>query len=184
MDIPEIDVDELDRRCAAAGPDDLTLIDVREPDEYAQAHVPGAMLVPLGTLPDHVEELPEGTLYVICRSGARSYRAAEWLAAQGRTSVNVAGGTLAWLESRCQTALAPFAELAQAHGSEIDRKFGIDLPGPDAEVSLRTTDGGKLVFSMRLFCPASRARFVEQEITAALLQHLASVGSPPAAPKP
>ncbi|MCB1886694.1 MAG: mechanosensitive ion channel family protein [Rhodocyclaceae bacterium] len=93
-------------------------------------------------------------------------------------------GTLAWLESRCQTALAPFAELAQAHGSEIDRKFGIDLPGPDAEVSLRTTDGGKLVFSMRLFCPASRARFVEQEITAALLQHLASVGSPPAAPKP
>ena len=99
MDIPEIDVDELDRRCAAAGPDDLTLIDVREPDEYAQAHVPGAMLVPLGTLPDHVEELPEGTLYVICRSGARSYRAAEWLAAQGRTSVNVAGGTLAWLEA-------------------------------------------------------------------------------------
>ncbi len=89
---------------------------------------------------------------------------------------------LAWLEARCQEAVAPFTELAQNHGSEIDRKFGIDLPGPDPEVSLRTTDAGKLVFYMRLFCPVSRARFIERDLTAALLQYLATdaqaIGSP------
>ena len=47
MEVPEIDVAEL----AKARADGAPLIDVREPDEYTAAHVPGAVLVPAGHRP-------------------------------------------------------------------------------------------------------------------------------------
>ena len=76
------------------------LIDVREPEEYADAHVPGAVLIPLGQIADRAGEIPEGPdLFVICRSGARSERAAEILALKDRAATNVAGGTLAWIDA-------------------------------------------------------------------------------------
>lgn len=76
-----------------------TVIDVREVDEYVDAHVPGVRLVPLGTLPDELDALPhDETLYVICRSGARSLRAADFLLANGVDAVSVAGGTMAWVQ--------------------------------------------------------------------------------------
>jgi len=76
-----------------------TVIDVREVDEYVDAHVPGVRLVPLGTLPDELDALPrDETLYVICRSGARSLRAADFLRANGIDAVSVAGGTMAWVQ--------------------------------------------------------------------------------------
>lgn len=97
--IPEIDVDELARRLEGGA----TLLDVREPDEYVEAHVPGAVLVPLSELADRLGDVPvpsDGTpLLVICRSGGRSMRAAELLAASGIEAVNVAGGTSAWMSS-------------------------------------------------------------------------------------
>lgn len=97
MDVPEIDVDELDRLRQDGS---VVLVDVRQPDEYDEAHVPGAVLVPLGEVPDRLGEVPEaGVVHVICRSGARSMRAAEFLRNEGRDAVNVAGGTLAWIES-------------------------------------------------------------------------------------
>lgn len=93
--IPEISVDEL----AALLPS-VALIDVRNPDEYEEARVPGAVLVPLGELQDRVAEVPDDrVVYLICRSGARSMRAAEFLAGLDRNVVNVAGGTLAWIDS-------------------------------------------------------------------------------------
>ncbi len=96
MAIPEIDVDELALRIEAGA----VVIDVREPDEYGNGHVPGAILVPLGSVPDRLGDLGVGTeLLLVCRSGARSMRAGEFLEAQGRTAVNVAGGTLAWVAS-------------------------------------------------------------------------------------
>jgi len=74
------------------------LLDVRETDEYVAGHVPGAVHVALGTVPDHVDAFRgEGPAYVICRSGARSMRACEFLAEQGLDVVNIAGGTLAWV---------------------------------------------------------------------------------------
>jgi len=77
----------------------VTVIDVREVDEYVDAHVPGVQLVPLGTLPDELDALPrDETLYVICRSGARSLRAADFLLANGFDAVSVAGGTMAWVQ--------------------------------------------------------------------------------------
>lgn len=76
-----------------------TVIDVREVHEYVEAHVPGVRLVPLGTVADAVDDLPaDETLYVICHSGARSLRAADFLNANGLTAVSVAGGTSAWVQ--------------------------------------------------------------------------------------
>lgn len=94
MTIPEIDVAELAARLDAGA----VLFDVREPDEYAEAHVSGAVLVPLATVPDELERFRvPGPVHVICRSGGRSARAVEFLLAQDVDAVNVAGGTLAWL---------------------------------------------------------------------------------------
>lgn len=96
MAIAEITVDELAERLAAGA----RLIDVREPSEYEEAHVPGAVLIPLGTVPDQIDAFRgDGPTYVICRSGARSMRACEFAAEQGVDVVNVAGGTMAWVTS-------------------------------------------------------------------------------------
>lgn len=75
----------------------LTIIDVRTPEEYAEAHVPGSQLIPLNELPASLSALPrDRTLYFICRSGSRSDYACQWLAQQGFDVVNVAGGMLSW----------------------------------------------------------------------------------------
>lgn len=96
MEVPEIDVSELARVTAGGAP----LIDVREPDEYTAAHVPGATLIPLAAVPDAVAQVPsDGTVYVICASGNRSRRAAEFYRAKGIDAVNVAGGTIAWIDA-------------------------------------------------------------------------------------
>src|SRR4051812_20559781 len=98
--IPEVTVDELDSALRAG----VRLIDVREVHEYAAGHVPGAVLVPLATVPSALEQFPaDAPTYVICRSGARSYRACEFLAEQGRDVANVEGGTLAWINSGRET---------------------------------------------------------------------------------
>ncbi|HVM52731.1 MAG TPA: NTP transferase domain-containing protein [Acidimicrobiales bacterium] len=93
--VPEIDIDEMIRRRA----DGAYLLDVRNPAEYEEAHVPGAVLIPLGDLGERWQEVPDGDVLVICRSGARSARAVEALNGAGRTTVNVAGGTQAWIEA-------------------------------------------------------------------------------------
>lgn len=94
MPIREVSVDDLESALAAGA----RLFDVREVDEYTEGHVPGAVLVVLGTVPDHVDTFRgDGVAYVICRSGARSMRACEFLAGQEVEVVNVAGGTMAWV---------------------------------------------------------------------------------------
>jgi queuine tRNA-ribosyltransferase len=96
VDIPQIDVDELEQRLA----DGATLLDVRNPDEYERGHVAGAVLVPLPELPDRLADVPAGDpLLVVCQAGARSQRACELLAEEGRSVVNVTGGTGQWIES-------------------------------------------------------------------------------------
>ena len=73
---------------------EIALIDVRRPDEYEEFHVPGA------ELPDRLAELPAvSPLYIICRTGARSAIAAEFLGEQKLDAINVAGGTLAWMDA-------------------------------------------------------------------------------------
>jgi molybdopterin-guanine dinucleotide biosynthesis protein A/rhodanese-related sulfurtransferase len=92
----EVNVDQL----AEALAEGARLFDVREPTEYAAGRVPGAVLVPLATVPGRLAEFAgDGPVYVICRSGARSMSACEWLAEQGIEAVNVAGGMIAWVAS-------------------------------------------------------------------------------------
>lgn len=92
----EIDVDELASRLDSG----VVVIDVRETDEYVEGHVPGARLVPLSELQDRVADVPTDVpVLVICKSGGRSARACEFLAPQGRDVTNVAGGTMAWIDS-------------------------------------------------------------------------------------
>jgi len=76
-----------------------TLLDVRDDDEWAAGHAPGAVHIPLVELPQRFGELDlDATLHVICRSGGRSARAVAWLQHQGVDAVNVAGGMGAWSE--------------------------------------------------------------------------------------
>ena len=75
----------------------LHMIDVREDDEVATGIVPGAIHIPLGEIPERMAELDKATPYVlICRSGGRSGRAAEFLQAQGYDVTNMVGGMLDW----------------------------------------------------------------------------------------
>ena len=76
------------------------VIDVREADEYDSGHVPGALFVPLSELEQRVDEVPSGEpVLVICKSGGRSMRACNYLAPLGRDVTNIAGGTMAWIDS-------------------------------------------------------------------------------------
>lgn len=79
---------------------DVKLIDVRQPDEFVGelGHIPGAELIVLDTLPDHISDLPkEQTIVFICRSGARSARAAAFAAMNGISNVyNMQGGMIQW----------------------------------------------------------------------------------------
>lgn len=91
--IDEVTVQELSELLAPG----VTLIDVREPDEYASGHAPGAVLIPLGSLlAGEATIKAAGPVYIICRSGARSMHACEVVAPLGVRAINVAGGTLAW----------------------------------------------------------------------------------------
>ena len=95
MEVPEIGVAEL----AELLSEGVALIDVREPDEYAEARVPGAVLIPLDTILERVRDLPDQHLYIICALGGRSLKAAEYLTACGWACTNVAGGTNGWVEA-------------------------------------------------------------------------------------
>ena len=77
------------------------LVDVREQNEYDEVHAQGAQLLPLSELEARFSELPQDRdLVLICRSGARSARAAEYLMQNGYGRVaNLTGGTLAWVEN-------------------------------------------------------------------------------------
>ncbi|MGW4481049.1 rhodanese-like domain-containing protein [Rhodococcus triatomae] len=92
----QVDVAALEQALAAGA----ALIDVREADEYAQARVPGAVLVPLSEFTARLGDIPSAdTLYVICAKGGRSAQAVDYLGRTGVNAVNVAGGTEAWIAS-------------------------------------------------------------------------------------
>jgi rhodanese-related sulfurtransferase len=96
--VPGIDVTQLRQRLEAEPAP--FLLDVREPWEYQEGHVPGARLIPLGELEQRVNEVPrDRPILAICHSGQRSLAAAGYLQHLGYNSVsNVDGGTAAWVE--------------------------------------------------------------------------------------
>ncbi|WP_346008544.1 rhodanese-like domain-containing protein [Janibacter terrae] len=97
LDLPrEVDLETFATALAAGA----TVLDVREPDEYASGHVPGARPVPLGSLEGALDELPAGgAVYVVCATGGRSASAADALRRAGIEAYSVAGGTTGWQAS-------------------------------------------------------------------------------------
>jgi rhodanese-related sulfurtransferase len=92
-DIAEIEVSAV----RAALDDGAVLLDVREPEEWDAGHAPEARHVPLGVLPDRLAEFTGvGPVVVVCRSGARSALATEWLQTAGLDAANLVGGMQEW----------------------------------------------------------------------------------------
>jgi rhodanese-related sulfurtransferase len=91
----EIEVSQLAEKIAAG----FKVVDVREVDEYTDGHIPGAIHVPLQTVPDNLESFrSEQDVFVVCQVGGRSGKACQYLIDQGVTNVvNVAGGTSGWI---------------------------------------------------------------------------------------
>jgi len=85
--------------------DDVVVIDVREDWEYAEGHIPGATLVPLGEIPNRLDEIPKDkTVVAVCRSGNRSGQATDFLRNQGFDNVhNMQGGMNAWDQAGFET---------------------------------------------------------------------------------
>jgi hydroxyacylglutathione hydrolase len=88
-----IPIEEMERRSPGT-----VLLDVREPEEYAHGHVPGAVNLPQAELASRLDEVPQDRpVHVICQGGYRSLRAAQFLAQRGYAKVaSVTGGTGAW----------------------------------------------------------------------------------------
>jgi sulfur-carrier protein adenylyltransferase/sulfurtransferase len=100
-DIPEMTVTEL-KQVLDSGADNVLLLDVRNPNEYEIANIPGAVLVPLPDIESgegvaQVKDLLNGhRLIVHCKMGGRSATALGILKRHGITGTNVKGGILAW----------------------------------------------------------------------------------------
>jgi rhodanese-related sulfurtransferase len=74
------------------------ILDVREPSEWTQFHIPGATLIPLGNLPNRLSEVPKDReVVVVCRTGHRSAQGRDILTQAGFTNVtSMAGGVTEW----------------------------------------------------------------------------------------
>jgi rhodanese-related sulfurtransferase len=107
-------VEEIDIKTLAHRPGDALVLDVREPEEYAHGHVPGALNLPQAELATRMNELArDRPIITVCQVGARSRRAAQFLAQMGFERVSTtAGGTEAWVSAGMplegdQDAIAP-----------------------------------------------------------------------------
>ena len=75
----------------------VNLIDVREDFEVAMGKIPGANHIPLGSIPEKIEELDKNKhYYMICRSGARSGNACAYLIQEGYDVTNISDGMIGW----------------------------------------------------------------------------------------
>jgi hydroxyacylglutathione hydrolase len=70
----------------------IRIVDVRQSNEYVAGHVPGAVHVELGSMPDAIDDVPSGPVTVMCGHGERAMTAASILAAHGRADVSVLAG--------------------------------------------------------------------------------------------
>ena len=96
MPTPEISLETFAAERAQRS--DAVTVDVRERGEYAQAHVPGALMMPMSQLASRLGELDRSSrVHVICASSNRSSAMTDLLVAQGFDAVSVAGGTNGWI---------------------------------------------------------------------------------------
>jgi len=85
------------------------ILDVREPDEWNDSHIPGATLIPLGQLASRVNEVPQDQeVVVVCRSGNRSAQGRDILLSAGFENVtSMAGGINQWKAAGLETVSGP-----------------------------------------------------------------------------
>ena len=100
QDVPLITVQELQKLMQKEGR--VLIYDVRQPEEYNGGHIQGAVLIPLGDIPNRYKEIPQKKKVVVyCRSGRRSAQAVAFLRDHGYSDAfSLAGGYLEW--SRAQ----------------------------------------------------------------------------------
>ncbi len=90
----------MDVRTAFEHRDEFYFLDVREDEEWVAGRIEGAVHVPLAQLPERLDDLDRaGPIVAVCRQGARSDYAAQWLRAQGHDAQNLDGGMEAWSEA-------------------------------------------------------------------------------------
>lgn len=77
-------------------PDEVSVLDVREPEEWVAGHIEGARHIPLRDVPERLGELPEGRTLVVCKVGGRSAQAVAYLAQIGHDVINLDGGLIDW----------------------------------------------------------------------------------------
>jgi rhodanese-related sulfurtransferase/rubrerythrin len=96
--IPSMTTEDVRKFIRDKNAGEYNLVDVRQPSEYAENHLPGAKLLPLGELADQIRELdPSKPTIVYCRSGNRSRAAAAQFLSAGLQNVfNMDGGIKAW----------------------------------------------------------------------------------------
>lgn len=102
IDVANLPVDiDVKTTAALQDRDDVLLIDVREPWEYDEGHIPGITLIPMNEIPARLSEIPtDKTVIVTCRSGNRSSQITSYLRSQGFDNVhNMLGGILAWQQA-------------------------------------------------------------------------------------
>lgn len=76
------------------------VVDVREPAEFREGHVPGAINIPMSLLFARLGEIDrDRSVHMVCASGNRSSAMTDALTANGFDAINVAGGTNAWIRS-------------------------------------------------------------------------------------
>jgi rhodanese-related sulfurtransferase len=85
------------------------VLDVREPEEWNESHIPDTTLIPLGELASRVDELPQDQeIVVVCRSGNRSAQGRDLLLSAGFTQVtSMAGGVNQWKAAGFETVSGP-----------------------------------------------------------------------------
>ena len=96
MQIPTVTIDNVPDPL----PEGVSVLDVREPDEWAGGHIEGAVHIPLGQVVERVGEVQQlagdGQLLVVCKVGGRSAQAVAYLQTQGVQAINLDGGMLDW----------------------------------------------------------------------------------------
>jgi len=103
MVINEIDVSDL-VALMQSNPDNIQIVDVRQPQEVAAGAIAGTENIPMVSIPLRANEISDDKQVVlVCRSGARSGQCTAWLMQNGKSNVhNLRGGIIAWANNGFQ----------------------------------------------------------------------------------
>ena len=116
MSIKEITIDELKVALSSGS----QLIDVREADEFEAGHIPSAVLVSLGTVPENIDLFRSDTnVFLVCHSGGRSMRAYEFLHEQGITKCCQCHRWHCWLDCIGQSVVNRHSALNPAEPTKL-----------------------------------------------------------------